>query len=84
MTSTESGRRLHVPHIGRRLVEVLEQFLEQTSGKAFLRVACSYAALARLALVSRHGVLARPRHLLATSTTNLITSRQQAIDDEII
>ena len=67
MSSTEPRRRLRVFHVVRRLVEVLEQLLEQTRGEPFLGGRSSDSTFARLFTMSRHAVLARPRHLLTAT-----------------
>ena len=66
MSSAISGRRLHVLHVVRCLVEILQELLQQTGGEAFLGGGCSYTTLTRL-FVPSHGVLACPRYFLAVN-----------------
>ena len=69
VSAAEPGRWFHVLHIVRRLVEVFQQFLQQTGGKALLCSRSSDTSLASV-LVSRCRVLACSRYLLTVTANN--------------
>ena len=64
VTPTEARRWFHVLHVVRRLVEVLQQLLQQAGGKPLLRGRRSDSPLPGL-LVPHRGILPGSRHFLS-------------------